>query len=489
MNIILVIDQSTSASKGFLFSSEGKLLARSDVPHRQIVNDAGWVEHNPEEIMQNVLLSAKNVIETSGIDAKDISCIGITNQRETAVCWDKTTGKPLHNAVVWQCARAVDITDAIEKAGLKETIRKHTGLILSPFFSAAKYGWMVKHVPEVFNAKQKGTLCCGTIDSWLVFKLTGNYKTDFSNASRTQLLNLETLQWDKELVDAFYLNIHCLPEICFSDSLFGFTDFDGLLPVPVPIHGVLGDSHAALFGNGCWNPGMAKVTYGTGSSVMMNAGTAFIEPPSGIVTSIGWGINKEVHYVLEGNIHYSGAVINWLANDIELIENSKIAGDIAAAVENTGGVYLVPAFSGLGAPYFNNDARAAFLGMNRSTKKSHLVRAAEESIAFQIFDVVSAIRQNNKTISVLHADGGATHDAFLMQFQSDILGIPLEISGIEELSAFGAAACAAIGSGIVKQDDFFAAYGHKIILPKMDEKSRTEHLNGWKNAVKIINGK
>ena len=245
MSVILAIDQSTSATKGLLFSTDGKLLARSDVPHKQIVNDKGWVEHNPTEIYDNTIKAACDVILAAGIDAGEISCIGISNQRETSVCWHRASGKPLYNAIVWQCARAVDITKRIESAGLAETVKNRTGLTLSPFFSAAKYGWMIENIPEVISAKQSDNLCCGTIDSWLLYKLTGDFKTDYTNASRTQLLNLHTLEWDQELAGTFGLDIESLPELCFSDSSFGLTDLNGLLPSPIPIHGVLGDSHAA----------------------------------------------------------------------------------------------------------------------------------------------------------------------------------------------------------------------------------------------------
>ena len=487
--MILSIDQSTSATKGLVWAIDGALIGRADIPHKQITNPQGWVEHDPQEILANTYKAAKQAIAAANISTKDIKVIGISNQRETAVCWDRQTGEPLHNAIVWQCARAADITQSVQAAGLGTKVRHITGLNLSPYFSAAKFGWMVKHIKAVSTALEEGRLCCGTIDSWLVFKLTGEFKTDYSNASRTQLLNLHTLEWDVGLTKAFGLSTSCLPKICMSDSLFGMTDLVGLLPSPVPIHGVLGDSHGALFGNRCFEPFTAKVTYGTGSSIMMNAGTTVPSPASGIVASLAWGIGGQVEYVLEGNINYTGAVILWLVDDIGMLTNPKAAGEIAQTVSDTGGVYLVPAFTGLGAPHFNSEVRAAWLGMNRATRKAHLVRAAEECIAYQIKDVVQAINQSTqKPISLLRADGGPTRDNFLMGFQADILDIPIEINQTEELSGMGAAYCAAIGAGLTTREAIFEGQSSRRIEPKMNEQTRNNLYKGWQNAIKTIIG-
>jgi len=485
--MILSIDQSTSATKGLVWSNSGILTGRADVSHRQITNDQGWVEHDPLEIIKNTYKAAQNALKTANIDAGEISVIGISNQRETAVCWDRDTGNPLYNAIVWQCSRAVDIADKIRSAGLESDVRKSTGLTLSPYFSAAKFGWMVKHIPEVASALKKGTLCCGTIDSWLLYKMTGEFKTDFSNASRTQLFDLHSLSWNKTLVEAFGLTLDCLPEFCMSDSLFGMTDLDGLLPKPVPIHGMLGDSHGALFGNQCFEPFTAKATYGTGSSVMMNAGTTPPSPIDGVVASLAWGMNGKAEYVLEGNINFAGAVIQWLVDDIGLIESTKNAGTIAKSVSDTGGVYLIPAFTGLGAPYFDNDARAAFVGMNRATKKAHLVRAAEECIAYQIRDVVEVINQcSQKQLSVLRADGGPTREMFLMEFQAGILNIPIEISQTEELSGMGAAFCAAIGAELTDRATIFSKQTSRRIDPNIPTSTSDKLYNGWKCAVNMV---
>jgi glycerol kinase len=345
-------------------------------------------------------------------------------------------------------------------------------------------------VPEITAAKQRGTLCCGTVDSWLVYNLTGKFATDYSNAGRTQLLNLRTLNWDPEIVGAFGLNFGCLPEIKMSDSFFGMTDMDGVLPTPAPIHAVMGDSHAALFGNGCREPFMAKATYGTGSSVMMNAGADLPSPAKGVAACVAWGMENRVEYALEGNINYTGAVIRWLVENIGILPDEKSAGIVAQTVTDTGGVYLVPAFTGLGAPYFNSNARAAFTGMGPATTAAHMVRAAEECIAYQIRDVVEAINKGSgRPISVLRVDGGPTRDNFLMQFQSDILNIPVEISHREELSGMGAACCAAIGAGLVRQNEIFSGQTRNRIVPDMDEPTRTKLYSGWKAAVEMLNGR
>ncbi len=480
--MILSIDQSTAATKALLWGMDGTLLARTDVPHRQITNKMGWVEHDPMEIYENTLEAVRRVI--AGRSAGEIAVIGLCNQRETAVCWDMRTGLPLYNAVVWQCGRAADVVQEIREAGLEAEVWQRTGLLLSPYFSAAKWGWMSRHSPEVAQAKGRGTLCCGTVDSWLLFKLTGVFKTDYTNASRTQLMDLHTLMWDAELVEAF--GVGCLPEIVMSDSLFGLTRLDGILPRLVPIHCVMGDSHAALFGNQCWEPFTAKATYGTGSSVMVNAGTVCPTPGAGIAASVAWGIGGQIEYVLEGNINNTGSVIKWITEGIGLLPDVKCAGTLSTSVEDTGGVYLVPAFTGLGAPYYNSDARAAFLGMNSGTRKAHLVRAAEEAIAYQIRDVVEAVGESSP-LSLLRVDGGPTRDEFLMQFQADILGIPLEVNRTEELSSMGVAYCAAIGAGIADRESIFAGQQRRVVMPQMGEEQREALYTGWKNAVGIIN--
>lgn len=484
MKYILSIDQSTAGTKGTLFDNLGRLIARCDIPHRQIIKDNGWIEHDAEEILANIYIVSKNVIEKAKVKVSEIKSIGISNQRETSVCWDKTTGNPLYNAIVWQCSRAADINEEVSKSLGKDYIKEITGLHPSPYFSAPKFAWLLRNVEKIKAAYKNETLCCGTMDAWIVFKLTGNFKTDYSNASRTQLLNLNTLSWDKRLVEAYGLKLSCLPEICMSDSLFGYTDLNGIFKEKVPIHGVLGDSHAALLGNNCTSPGMVKATLGTGSSIMMNVGNTRPKDVKGAVTSLAWGMNGNVEFVLEGNVNYAGAVTKWLVEDLELLQNSAQAGEIAATVDNTQGVYLVPAFSGLGAPYFNSKAKAILIGMNRTTKKAHIVRAAEECIAYQIADVVFVINSVAQCpMQRLCVDGGPTRDDFLMQFQADMLGLTVAINHTEELSAAGAAYCAALGSKISTTQELFSSARYTNIEPKMPQKYRKELYSGWKNAV------
>jgi glycerol kinase len=474
-----------------VWDGRGRLLGREDLPHRQIKNEKGWVSHDPEEIYQNTAAGVKKVLEKADLSPDKVSVIGVSNQRETSVVWNRETGKALCDAVVWQCGRAAEFIKRISYPGFAEKVRAFTGLNLSPYFSGAKFGWVIANYPEAEDALKRGILCCGTIDCWLVFKMTGgrSFKTDFSNASRTQLLDLDSLAWNEGIVNDFGLKTGCLPEICMSDAYFGETTLGGLFKKPVPIHGVLADSSASLFGNQCHRPGMAKVTYGTGSSIMVNTGPVRPSPGAGVVASLAWGMDGRVDYALEGNINYSGAVIKWLAEEVGLIGSPREAGTIAASVADTGAVYLVPAFSGLGAPWFSDRARAAIVGMNRGTGKAQIVRAAEESIAYQIKDVIRAINASlDRPLSCIRADGGATRDPFLMQFQADLLGIEVKVSGVEELSGAGAAYCAALGAGLSSKEELFSGAEASSVRPVMDAAEAERLYKGWKDAVSLIAG-
>lgn len=480
MKYILSIDQSTSGTKALLFDGEGELLGRSDLPHEQKINEKGWVSHDPLEIYNNTISVVKNLLEKQHIDRTLIAAIGISNQRETSLVWDKATGQPIADAVVWQCDRAQPICDRL--ADSAETVREKTGLRLSPYFPAAKWAWILENTPGSAGKE----LCAGTIDAWLVYKLTGRFRTDFSNASRTQLFNIHTLSWDEELCGLFGIDPAMLPEVCMSDSLFGETDMQGVLPHKTPIYGVLGDSHGALFGQGCVGPGMIKATYGTGSSVMMNVGEKPIRAGEGVVTSLAWGMKGKVDYVLEGNINYTGSVIKWVADSLGLLQSSKESGQVAATANPEDGTYLVPAFTGLGAPYWKSDARAIICGMGRGTGRAEIVKAAEESIAYQIADVVDGMRGGSGIgISALRADGGPTRDKYLMQFQSDILDIPVAVPEREELSGIGAAYCAGIAAGVYPED-IYARTRRTTYLPAKDDNWREKRLSGWKDAVKLL---
>ncbi len=482
MKTILAIDQSTSGTKALLFDGEGRLLGRHDLPHEQKINSQGWVSHDPMEIYRNTLETVRLLLEETGIDRESIGAVGISNQRETALLWDRDTGLPVADAVVWQCARAAGICQRL--ADKAEAIQERTGLNLSPYFPAAKWAWILENTPGLAGKN----LCAGTIDAWLVYKLTGGraFATDYSNASRTQLFNLRTLSWDSEVCGWFGIDPAMLPEVRFSDSLFGETDFEGLLPHPVPIHGVLGDSHGALFGQGCLSPGMVKATYGTGSSVMMHIGERPVFSKKGLVTSLAWGMEGKVDYVLEGNINYTGAVTKWVVEELGLLSSSKEAGPVAQSADPADTTYLVPAFTGLGAPYWDSGAKAMLYGMSRTTGRAEIVKAAEECIAYQIADVLELMGQEaGVTIQELRVDGGPTKDKFLMQFQSDILKIPVAAPEREELSGMGAAFCAGIAAGVYTRE-IFQSVRRRRLAPEMEETLRKTKRAGWRQAVEIL---
>lgn len=485
---ILGIDQSTQGTKALLFNEEGDLLKRSDLPHRQIINEKGWVSHDPEEIYQNTIRVVKNLVESSGIDKNEIAGVGISNQRETSLVWDKGTGEPLADAIVWQCARAAGICerDSVKEKG--EMIRQKTGLNLSPYFPASKIAWFLE---EVDGAKEKAaehTICHGTIDSWLVYRLTGNkvYKTDYSNASRTQLFNIFELKWDEGICSLFGIDPANMAEVCDSDAEFGETDFEGFLEHPIPIHGVLGDSHGALFGQGCLEKGMIKSTFGTGSSIMMNIGEKPVLSTHGVVTSLAWGMNGKVNYVLEGNINYTGAVITWLKEDVQLIDSPQETEELAASAEQDDELYLIPAFTGLGAPYWDSRAKAALIGITRTTRRAEMVRAGLECITYQITDIIEAMRQDAQVeIKSLRVDGGPTRNAYLMQFQSDMTEAAVLVPDAEELSGIGAAYAAGLALKIY-DDKIFTKLQRKTYDPTMDKGLRDRKYKGWKNAVATI---
>lgn len=486
MRYILGIDQSTQGTKGLLFDETGVLTARADVPHAQLIDDRGWVEHNPEEIFQNTLLAVRKVLEKAGVSPADVAGAGISNQRETAMAWNRKTGKPIYNAIVWQCARGAKICDAIAPAQAEE-IKKRTGLHLSPYFSAAKLAWILQNVPEAKPLMDQNQLCMGTIDSWLLFHLTGAFRTDYSNASRTQLFNVSELRWDETVCGIFGINPAALPEVRDTDSLFGVSNFGGIFPAPIPIHAMIGDSHGALFGQGCLSPGMIKTTYGTGSSVMMNIGQKPVFSDGGAVTSLAWGMGGKVDYVLEGNINYTGAVMRWIERDLGLISSAKEASALAEAAHPEDVTYLVPAFSGLGAPHWDSSAKAAIVGMTRTTGKAELVRAAEDCIAYQIAELVSIMGSaSGIAVDSLRVDGGPTRDRYLMQFQSDILGIPVLVPDVEELSGMGAAYAAGLALGIYQRDTLFERTRRKAFHPLMAEAIRQKKIAGWNNAVSMI---
>lgn len=482
MQYILGIDQSTQGTKGVLVDEKGKIIGRADRAHKQKINDKGWVSHDLNEIYENVKQVIKDVVEKTGIDKSDIKAIGISNQRETTAIWNKE-GTALNDAVVWQCSRAKDIAE--ELSDFAGTIRKITGIPLSPYFPAAKMAWLLRNT----DYKEKDQICLGTIETWLIYKMTNgkSFKTDYSNASRTQLLDIHNLRWSEEICAIFGIPMKMLAQVCDSDSNFGMTDLDGYLDKAIPIHAAAGDSHAALFGQGCHKAGMIKTTYGTGSSIMMNTGDQCVTSRHGLVTSLAWKTEGKVNYVLEGNINYTGAVISWLKDDLKLITSPDETEKAAKNANQKDKTILVPAFSGLSMPYWKNDAKAMISGMTRITGKNEIIKAALDSIALQIEAVLDAMRKDSGIeINELRVDGGPTRNGYLMQLQSDLSNLNVAIAKVEELSALGAAYMAGIGMGLYRKDALFEQQERTYFKPKMTEEQRQEKLVRWNQAVEMV---
>lgn len=482
---IIGIDQSTQGTKALLYDEQGRLVKRTDREHRQIINEKGWISHDPEEIYRNIIEAVSEL--TDGIRKDKVIGVGISNQRETSLAWERKTGTPVGNAVVWQCARAAGLCERIRKTGCEEMIRKRTGLTLSPYFPASKIAWLLETY-AVKDRADRGEICHGTMDSWILYKLTGgtSYKTDYSNASRTQLFNIFELKWDEEICRIFGIRPENMAEVCDSDSDFGETDFEGVLPHPVPIHAVLGDSHGALFGQGCVNPGMVKATYGTGSSIMMNIGQIPVLSSRGLVTSLAWKLNGKTEYVLEGNLNYTGAVITWLKDDLGLISSPAETEELAEKAVKDDNLYLVPAFSGLGAPYWDSRAQASITGMTRATGKAEITRAALECIAYQITDVLEAMGGDaGVQAEELRVDGGPTRNRYLMQFQSDISSLNIRVPDMEELSGTGAAYACGLAMGVWDNSIFQNIRYHEY-KPAADRKFRDRKIAGWKKAVTAV---
>lgn len=487
---MLSIDQSTQGTKAILLDSAGMVVGRRDVQHRQIIDEKGWVEHDLDEIWENTKAAVQEVLRITGIRPEQVAGLGVSNQRETVAAWNRKTGEPICHAVVWQCSRGMKICEMVGARGFETMIKEHTGLDLSPYFSASKLAWIYQNVPEARVLYEQGMLCFGTIDAWLVFKMTGgkSFKTDYSNACRTQLFNIHTLTWDEEVCGIFGIPMSSLPQVVDSDALFGATDLGGIFENPLPIMAVMGDSHSALFGQGCHRMGMAKATYGTGSSIMMHIGDRPVADSEGLAVSLAWSRGGKAQYVLEGNINYTGAVITWMQKQLHLIADPAETEELARKANAEDTTYMVPAFTGLGAPYWKSQATALITGMTRLTGKAELVKAGLTSIAYQIRDVVAAMNQavkplGSEGISVIRADGGPTRNQYLMQFQADILGFPVEVPQAEELSGIGAAYMAGIGLGFYEEKDLFAEKDRKIYIPQMDSEEREKCLAGWKKAI------
>lgn len=491
---IIAIDQSTSATKAILFDEGCKLLGRVNVEHKQYYPQAGWVEHDAEEIYANAVEAIRGLMKLGLAEEGASYSLAITNQRETVVVWNAETGKPISHAVVWQCQRGAEICRQLKEAGHEKTFLEKSGLLIDPYFSASGVKWLLDNIEGAREAAEKGQLRMGTIDSWLIWKLTSGevHATDYTNASRTLLFNIHTLDWDEELCSLFTVPRTMLPKALPCDAVFGRTTIEGLFPEGIEIAGVLGDSHGALAGQMCFEAGMGKATYGTGSSVMVNIGEEAVAAPEGLVTSVGFAAKGKVFYAFEGNIHCTGATLRWLADQLQLIGSPAETEALATSVESTNGVYLVPAFAGLGAPWWNSEAKAIIAGMTLGTTKAHVVRAALEAIPYQIKDLVDLMTgQAGVKLKELRVDGGPTRNRFLMQFQADMLNATINRADIEEASAMGAVVMNGLARGVWATLDEVAALrtSDNRIEPKMTAEERATLHGGWIEAVKLINRK
>ena len=482
---VLALDQGTTSSRAIIFDKDQKIVAMAQKEFTQIYPKEGWVEHDAVEIYSSQYGVMIEAIVKSGIDPAEIAGIGITNQRETTVLWDKTTGRPVYNAIVWQCRRTADICDGLVSRGLDKYIKESTGLVVDAYFSGTKIKWILDNVEGVREKAEKGEILFGTIDSWLVYKLTGGkvHVTDYTNASRTMLFNIHTLEWDKKLLEELDIPASILPQVLPSSHIYGYADIQG---VSIPISGIAGDQQAALFGQRCFEKGDAKNTYGTGCFLLMNTGTTPYQSNSGLVTTIAVGIDGKVEYALEGSVFVGGAVIQWLRDEMRFLTESRDAEYYAQKVSDTGGVYLIPAFTGLGAPYWDMYARGAIVGITRGTKREHIIRAAQESIAYQSLDLVKAMEKDTgMALNVLNVDGGASRDAFLMQFQADILDKKVQRPIVKETTALGAAYLAGLATGLWNSRDELKTgdWCDKIFTPNMTEEKREKLVKGWHKAV------
>ena len=490
MGYILSLDQGTTSSRAILFDRDQRIVGVTQREFAQIYPREGWVEHDPMEIYSSQYAVMMELITQYGIAVSDITAIGITNQRETTILWDRKTGRPIYNAIVWQCRRTAGIVDMLASDGLSGHIRKTTGLVPDAYFSGTKIKWILDHVEGGREKARNGEILFGTVDTWLIWKLTDGkvHVTDYTNASRTMIFDIRKLDWDEDLLSALDIPRACLPEVCSSSEIYGTVNIQG---TEIPIAGIAGDQQAALFGQCCFEKGQAKNTYGTGCFLLMNTGSEAYESRNDLITTIAAGTGSKgkansVHYALEGSVFVAGAVIQWLRDEMRFITESADSEYYAGKVNDTGGVYLVPAFTGLGAPYWDQYARGAIVGITRGTKRYHIIRAAEESIAYQSFDLVRAMEKDTgEKITELRVDGGATRDAFLMQFQADILDSRISRPVIRETTALGAAYLAGLATGFWKSPEEVRILWQEdtAFTPRMDAAKRDSLIAGWHKAV------
>ena len=490
---ILALDQGTTSSRAVLFDRRGKITRIASKEFQQIYPQPGWVEHDPMEIWDSQMEAARRALDSAGVSLQSIAAIGITNQRETTVVWDRESGKPVYNAIVWQCRRTAPACSRIQKTKFAEKLRKKTGLVVDAYFSGTKVQWILEHDKKIRKAAERGDLAFGTIDSWLAYRLTGKklHITDYSNASRTLLFNIHALSWDREILRFLDIPEKILPAVKPSSQLYGHTSPAVFFGAEVPLSGIIGDQQGALFGQTCFRAGQAKNTYGTGCFLLMNTGEKPVASQNNLLTTVAWGTGKKVEYALEGSVFIAGAVVQWLRDGLRIISRASDSEPLAAGLLSNDGVYFVPAFVGLGAPYWDMYARGAILGITRGTTQAHIARAGLESIAYQTRDVLECMEKDSGIrLKELRVDGGAAANAFLMQFQADILGVPVVIQETTETTALGAAYLAGLAVGFWK-DTQQLARNFKIkkrYLPKMPAKQRESLYRKWKMAVERARG-
>ncbi|WP_165997958.1 glycerol kinase GlpK [Bacillus sp. Cs-700] len=486
---ILSLDQGTTSSRAILFNKKGEIVNVAQKEFKQHFPKSGWVEHDAQEIWSSILSVMAQVLSSaSDLSAKDIEAIGITNQRETTVVWDKNTGKPIYNAIVWQSRQTAGIVKELKDQGHEDMVRNKTGLLIDAYFSGTKVKWILDNVDGAREKAENGDLLFGTIDSWLIWKLSGGeaHVTDYTNASRTMMYNIYDLKWDEELLEMLNVPKAMLPEVRPSSEVYANTVDYHFFGQNVPIAGVAGDQQAALFGQACYDKGMAKNTYGTGCFMLMNTGEKAVKSENGLLTTIAWGVDGKVEYALEGSIFVAGSAIQWLRDGLRMFNEAPESERYAERVESTDGVYMVPAFVGLGTPYWDSDVKGAIFGLTRGTSKEHFIRATLESLAYQTRDVLDAMTADSGIdLKTLRVDGGVVNNNFLMQFQSDIIGVPVERPTVSETTALGAAYLAGLATGYWKDKEEIKQQWmiNKTFDPKMKEEEREELYGGWKKAV------
>jgi glycerol kinase len=492
-NYIMALDQGTTSSRAVIFDDRGKIISMAAKEFRQIFPQPGWVEHDPMEIWDSQMEAARRALDSANLSPRQIAAIGVTNQRETTLIWEGESGRPVYNAIVWQCRRTALSCSQIKKTKLAQKIRQKTGLVIDAYFSATKIQWILNHRKKIRRVAERGELAFGTVDSWLVYNLTGKklHITDYSNASRTMLYNIHNLSWDGEILEYFHIPEQILPAVKASSEIYGSTSPGAFFGWEVPVAGIVGDQQGAMFGQTCFRKGLSKNTYGTGCFLLMNIGGKPVLSRKNLLTTIGWGIGRRIEYALEGSIFIAGAAVQWLRDELQIIQQASESERLASSLPSNDGVYFVPAFVGLGAPYWDMYARGTILGITRGTTPAHIARAALESIAYQTRDVLECMEEDSGMgLKELRVDGGAAANQFLMQFQADILGVPVVIQETTETTALGAAYLAGLAVGFWKDQEQIAA-NYKVkrkFIPRMSSKQRESLYRKWKMAVERSGG-